>query len=186
MKRQQQVLIPREKELGNKDLHMGWLKHQATLFLEWQQSWTKTEPEEICSDLHCACRGLCTVASTGDSVQARPVRFQMFFIRLSQGCFESGEPLLQPSDRNSYGNLHNLISFGPVLRKNRFLYKPVEGGSAGFSSLPLSPKFLFNLSCCKKKGTLLTTCSTALWYDQIISQQLLIFVLAFLNPKHNG
>ncbi|XP_028940271.1 mucin-5B-like [Antrostomus carolinensis] len=39
-----------------------------------------------------------------------------------------GEPLLQPSDRNSYGNLHNLISFGPVLRmKNKFIYKPVEG-----------------------------------------------------------
>ncbi|KAM6044831.1 uncharacterized protein LJ206_018727 isoform 2-T2 [Theristicus caerulescens] len=45
-----------------------------------------------------------------------------------QDCFESVEPLSQPSDRNSYGNLHNLISFGPVLRmKNRFLYKPVEG-----------------------------------------------------------
>ncbi|XP_037265891.1 uncharacterized protein LOC119158267 isoform X1 [Falco rusticolus] len=45
-----------------------------------------------------------------------------------QDCFESVEPLIQPSDRNTYGNLHNLISFGPVLRmKNRFLYKPVEG-----------------------------------------------------------
>ncbi|KAM6370543.1 uncharacterized protein J5M81_013527 isoform 1-T1 [Pluvialis apricaria] len=45
-----------------------------------------------------------------------------------QDCFESVEPLLQPSDRNSDGNLHNLISFGPVLRmKNKFLYKPVEG-----------------------------------------------------------
>ncbi|CAM9863327.1 unnamed protein product [Bubo scandiacus] len=45
-----------------------------------------------------------------------------------QDCFESVEPFLQSSDRNSYGNLHNLISFGPVLRmKNRFLYKPVEG-----------------------------------------------------------
>ncbi|XP_074892838.1 uncharacterized protein LOC142034909 isoform X1 [Buteo buteo] len=44
-----------------------------------------------------------------------------------QDCFESMEPLLQPSDRNSYETLHNLISFGPVLRmKNRFLYKPVE------------------------------------------------------------
>ncbi|PKU43777.1 mucin-5ac-like isoform x1 [Limosa lapponica baueri] len=44
-----------------------------------------------------------------------------------QDCFESVEPLLQPSDRNSYGNLHNLISFGPVFRmKNKFLYKPVE------------------------------------------------------------
>ncbi|XP_026719445.1 uromodulin-like 1 [Athene cunicularia] len=45
-----------------------------------------------------------------------------------QDCFESVEPFLQSSDRNSYGNLHNLISFGPVLRrKNRILYKPVEG-----------------------------------------------------------
>ncbi|KAM6043161.1 uncharacterized protein VSU04_014026 isoform 2-T2 [Chlamydotis macqueenii] len=49
-----------------------------------------------------------------------------------QDCFESVEPFLQPSDRSSYRNLHNLISFGPVLRmKNRFLYKPVESpGSA--------------------------------------------------------
>ncbi|XP_009470559.1 PREDICTED: uncharacterized protein LOC104019062 [Nipponia nippon] len=54
-----------------------------------------------------------------------------------QDCFESVEPLFQPSDRNSYGNLHNLISFGPVLRmKNRFLYKPVEAPSgAGPASL---------------------------------------------------
>ncbi|XP_061224324.1 mucin-4-like [Neopsephotus bourkii] len=45
-----------------------------------------------------------------------------------QDCFESVEPLLQSSDRNSYGNLHNLISLGPVLQmKDRFLYKPVEG-----------------------------------------------------------
>ncbi|XP_064380284.1 tetratricopeptide repeat protein 12 isoform X4 [Dromaius novaehollandiae] len=45
-----------------------------------------------------------------------------------QDCFESVEMLPPPSDRNSYGNLHNLISFGPILRtKNRFLYKPVEG-----------------------------------------------------------
>ncbi|XP_062464632.1 mucin-2-like [Pezoporus occidentalis] len=45
-----------------------------------------------------------------------------------QDCFQSVEPLLQPSDRNSYGNLHNLISLGPVLQmKDRFLYKPVEG-----------------------------------------------------------
>ncbi|XP_053943115.1 mucin-5AC-like isoform X2 [Cuculus canorus] len=45
-----------------------------------------------------------------------------------QDCFESVEPLLQPSDRNSYGSLHNLISFGPVRRmKNEFRYKPVEG-----------------------------------------------------------
>ncbi|KAM9657724.1 uncharacterized protein ACIBXB_009495 isoform 3-T3 [Morphnus guianensis] len=45
-----------------------------------------------------------------------------------QDCSESIEPLLQPSDRNSYENLHNLISFGPVLRmKNRFLYKPMQG-----------------------------------------------------------
>ncbi|XP_032861449.2 mucin-17-like [Tyto alba] len=45
-----------------------------------------------------------------------------------QNCFETAEPFLQSSDRNSYGNLHNLISFGPVLRmKNKFLYKPVEG-----------------------------------------------------------
>ncbi|XP_027555256.1 proline-rich protein 36-like isoform X2 [Neopelma chrysocephalum] len=49
-----------------------------------------------------------------------------------QDCLESVEPVLQPSDRNSHGNLHNLISFGPVWRmKDRFLYKPVEGpGSA--------------------------------------------------------
>ncbi|XP_069732528.1 mucin-17-like [Phaenicophaeus curvirostris] len=45
-----------------------------------------------------------------------------------QDCFESVEPLSQPSDRNSYGNPHNLISFGPVWRtKNEFRYKPVEG-----------------------------------------------------------
>ncbi|XP_068772821.1 streptococcal hemagglutinin-like isoform X2 [Struthio camelus] len=45
-----------------------------------------------------------------------------------QDCFESVEMLPPPSDRNSYGDLHNLISFGPVLRmKNRFLNKPVEG-----------------------------------------------------------
>ncbi|XP_013042653.3 mucin-19-like isoform X1 [Anser cygnoides] len=45
-----------------------------------------------------------------------------------QGCFDSVEPLPQPGDRNSPGQLHNLISFGPVLRtKDRFLYKPVEG-----------------------------------------------------------
>ncbi|KAJ7424938.1 hypothetical protein BTVI_04560 [Pitangus sulphuratus] len=48
-----------------------------------------------------------------------------------QDCLESVEPVLQPSDRNSYGNLHNLISFGPVWRmKDRFLYKPVEGPSS--------------------------------------------------------
>ncbi|XP_027511532.1 mucin-5AC-like isoform X2 [Corapipo altera] len=49
-----------------------------------------------------------------------------------QDCLESVEPVLQPSDRNSHGNLHNLISFGPVWRmKDGFLYKPVEGpGSA--------------------------------------------------------
>ncbi|XP_032565622.1 proline-rich protein 36-like isoform X2 [Chiroxiphia lanceolata] len=49
-----------------------------------------------------------------------------------QDCLESVEPVLQPSDRNSPGNLHNLISFGPVWRmKDGFLYKPVEGpGSA--------------------------------------------------------
>ncbi|KAK2530432.1 hypothetical protein Q9966_009188 [Columba livia] len=47
-------------------------------------------------------------------------------------CFDSVEPLLQPSDRNSHGNLHNLVSFGPVFRtRNRFLYQPMEGpGSA--------------------------------------------------------
>ncbi|XP_075298575.1 uncharacterized protein LOC142364070 isoform X2 [Opisthocomus hoazin] len=45
-----------------------------------------------------------------------------------QDCFESVELLLQPSDRNSYGNLHKLISLGPILRmKNRFLSKPMEG-----------------------------------------------------------
>ncbi|XP_062450684.1 uromodulin-like 1 [Rhea pennata] len=45
-----------------------------------------------------------------------------------QDCFESVEMLPPPTNRNSYGNLHNLISFGPILRmKNRFLYKPVEG-----------------------------------------------------------
>ncbi|XP_033925513.1 mucin-6-like [Melopsittacus undulatus] len=45
-----------------------------------------------------------------------------------EDCFGSVEPLLQPSDRNSYGNLHNLISLGPVLQvKDRFLYEPVEG-----------------------------------------------------------
>ncbi|XP_071654902.1 uncharacterized protein [Patagioenas fasciata] len=49
-----------------------------------------------------------------------------------QKCFESAEPLLQPSDRNSHGNPHNLVSFGPVFRtRNRFLYQPREGpGSA--------------------------------------------------------
>ncbi|XP_017593865.1 PREDICTED: uromodulin-like 1, partial [Corvus brachyrhynchos] len=45
-----------------------------------------------------------------------------------QDCLESVEPLPQPSDRTSYGNLHNLVSLGPVWRmNNRFLYKPVEG-----------------------------------------------------------
>lgn len=55
---------------------------------------------------------------------------------LSQDCFESAEPILEPSDRSSYRNPHNLISFGPVLRmNNRILRKPVEGGSSGFSAL---------------------------------------------------
>ncbi|KAM8795541.1 LOW QUALITY PROTEIN: ankyrin repeat and protein kinase domain-containing protein 1 [Eudromia elegans] len=45
-----------------------------------------------------------------------------------QGCSESVEMLPPQSDRKSYGNLHNLISFGPILRmKNKFLYPPVEG-----------------------------------------------------------
>ncbi|XP_021135129.1 uncharacterized protein [Anas platyrhynchos] len=45
-----------------------------------------------------------------------------------QGCIDSVEPLPQPGDRNSPGQLRNLISFGPVLRlKDRFLYKPVQG-----------------------------------------------------------
>ncbi|XP_031989468.1 nascent polypeptide-associated complex subunit alpha, muscle-specific form-like [Corvus moneduloides] len=45
-----------------------------------------------------------------------------------QDCLESVEPLPQPSDRTSYGNLHNLVSLGPVWKmNNRFLYKPVEG-----------------------------------------------------------
>ncbi|XP_048184789.1 uncharacterized protein LOC125338270 [Corvus hawaiiensis] len=51
-----------------------------------------------------------------------------------QDCLESVEPLPQPSDRTSYGNLHNLVSLGPVWRmNNRFLYKPVEG--AGLAML---------------------------------------------------
>ncbi|KAK4809570.1 hypothetical protein QYF61_017002 [Mycteria americana] len=97
-----------------------------------------------------------------------------------QDCFESAEPLLQPSDRNSYGNLHNLISFGPVLRmKNRFLYKPVEGGSPVFFfslSVSLLQKFLFDFSCCKKNSTLLTTFLTAIWWvsgEMVISIQLI-------------
>ncbi|KAM6238370.1 uncharacterized protein LJ264_013120 [Porphyrio hochstetteri] len=45
-----------------------------------------------------------------------------------QDCFESVETILQPSDRSSHGDLHNLISFGPVLRmKNGFLHKPLAG-----------------------------------------------------------
>ncbi|XP_064029191.1 uromodulin-like 1 [Pogoniulus pusillus] len=45
-----------------------------------------------------------------------------------QDCFGSMEPLLQPSDRNSHGKLHNLISLGPVPRvSSRSLYRPMEG-----------------------------------------------------------
>ncbi|XP_010220220.1 PREDICTED: uncharacterized protein LOC104574654 [Tinamus guttatus] len=45
-----------------------------------------------------------------------------------QDCFESVEMLPPQRVSNSYGNLQNLISFGPILRmKNKFLYKPVEG-----------------------------------------------------------
>ncbi|XP_014805043.1 PREDICTED: mucin-17-like [Calidris pugnax] len=71
-----------------------------------------------------------------------------------QDCFESVEPLLQPSDRNSYGNLHNLISFGPVFRmKNKFLYKPVESPDSAM----LVPILLGSLTGFAVLGTAFTS-----------------------------
>ncbi|KAM9175275.1 ankyrin repeat and protein kinase domain-containing protein 1 [Mergus octosetaceus] len=58
-----------------------------------------------------------------------------------QGCFDSVEPLPQPGDRNSPGQLRNLISFGPVLRlKDRFLYKAVQEADPQLGSLTIFSK----------------------------------------------
>ncbi|KAG6926538.1 hypothetical protein G0U57_011888 [Chelydra serpentina] len=56
---------------------------------------------------------------------------------LSQNCYENREMIPQQSDRGSYGNLHPLISFGPVLKgKSGFLDKQVEGGCCAFCCIP--------------------------------------------------
>lgn len=80
------------------------------------------------------------------------------FPSLCQDCLESVEPLPQPSDRTSHGNLHNLVSLGPVWRmNNRFLYKPVEGGALLVLLLSPLQRFLLSFSRCRKISTFLTT-----------------------------
>ncbi|XP_063273702.1 transforming growth factor-beta receptor type 3-like protein [Prinia subflava] len=65
-----------------------------------------------------------------------------------QGCLEGVEPLPQPSDRTSHGNLHNLVSLGPVWRMNNsFLHKPVEGAAPA-----VSPLLLAGLAACAALG----------------------------------
>lgn len=94
--------------------------------------------------------GLCPGPGAGGSVQDTSRCFPC----LSQDCLESVEPLPQPSDRTSYGNLHNLVSLGPVWRMNdRFLYKPVEGGALLVLFLCLLQKFLLSFSCCRKTAS---------------------------------
>lgn len=94
--------------------------------------------------------GLCPGPGAGGSVQDTSRCFPC----LSQDCLESVEPLPQPSDRTSYGNLHNLVSLGPVWRMNdRFLYKPVEGGALLVLFLSLLQKFLLSFSCCRKTAS---------------------------------
>ncbi|XP_030918246.1 uncharacterized protein LOC115948614 [Geospiza fortis] len=76
-----------------------------------------------------------------------------------QDCLESVEPLAQPSDRTSHGNLHRLVSLGPVWRmNNRFLYKPEEGAAPA----TLLPVLLGALAGCAVLGTALM----GLWLHQ--------------------
>ncbi|KAL2295761.1 hypothetical protein Nmel_017282 [Mimus melanotis] len=67
-----------------------------------------------------------------------------------QGCLESVEPLPQPGDRSSHGNLHSLVSLGPVWRtNNRFLYKPGQGAGPA----TLLPVLLASLAGCAVLGS---------------------------------
>lgn len=119
--------------------------------LEQQQSWMEPEPRgrlQLWGQSRAAGAGFCPGTAVFGT-RSEPSTY------LPQGCFDSVEPLPQPGDRNSPGQLHNLISFGPVLRtKDRFLYKPVEGGSLICISLCLSPaEVSAQCFCCKKNDS---------------------------------
>lgn len=106
------------------ELTQGQVQVLGKSSLEQQQSWMEPEPRgrlQLWGQSRAAGAGFCPGTAVFGT-RSEPSTY------LPQGCFDSVEPLPQPGDRNSPGQLHNLISFGPVLRtKDRFLYKPVEG-----------------------------------------------------------